>query len=75
VAAGDDLGSVYLLDAATGETRGQFHGHRGMILALAFSADRTRLLSASDDRTALVWDVQKGLQAQPQRQGRGLSGK
>jgi WD40 repeat protein len=32
-------------------------GHRGRVTSLAFSADGMRLLSGSEDTTALVWDV------------------
>jgi len=39
LATADDDGTIYLLDAATGEERGQFRGHRGPIRPLAFSAD------------------------------------
>ena len=35
-------------------------GHAGRILALAFSRDGTRLVSASQDTTARVWDVAAG---------------
>jgi RNA polymerase sigma factor (sigma-70 family) len=61
LATADDGGTIYLLDASTGKERGQLHGHRGPIRALAFSADGKRLLSASADQTALVWDVRQGL--------------
>ncbi len=36
---------------------GRVKAHRGEISALAFSPDGQRLLSASEDATALVWDV------------------
>ncbi|MCM3905673.1 MAG: hypothetical protein ND866_28605 [Pyrinomonadaceae bacterium] len=32
-------------------------GHRGPVRSLRFSYDSTRLLSASDDRTALIWSL------------------
>jgi WD40 repeat protein/energy-coupling factor transporter ATP-binding protein EcfA2 len=32
-------------------------GHRGSVRSLRFSNDSTRLLSASDDRTALIWPL------------------
>jgi RNA polymerase sigma factor (sigma-70 family) len=35
-------------------------GHSGGIFGLAFSADGTRLATASADRTAKVWDLQTG---------------
>jgi WD40 repeat protein len=63
LATGHNNGTIRLWDAATGEERGQFRGHRGEIITLAFSPDGKRLLSASKDRTALVWDVRQGLRA------------
>jgi RNA polymerase sigma factor (sigma-70 family) len=35
----------------------RFKAHRGAVTALTFTADGSRLLSASDDSTLLVWDV------------------
>jgi WD40 repeat protein len=50
--------SATLFEVATGQVRGQFPaGHRGDITSLAFTADGQRLISASRDQTALVWDV------------------
>ena len=42
---------------ATQQELGRVKAHRGSISALAFSPDGQRLLSASEDATALVWDV------------------
>jgi WD40 repeat protein len=35
----------------------QFDGHRGRVTSLAFHPDGKRLASASEDCTALVWDL------------------
>lgn len=35
-------------------------GHRGMVNSAAFSADGTRVVTASDDKTAKVWDAHSG---------------
>jgi WD40 repeat protein len=57
LAVPDPGGAVRVLEASTGEVRHVFHGGQGPIACLAFSADRTRLVSGSEDGTALVWDL------------------
>jgi WD40 repeat protein len=49
--------AVVVWDLASRREVGRFLGHRGDVAALAFSADGTRLVSGSQDTTALVWDV------------------
>jgi RNA polymerase sigma factor (sigma-70 family) len=49
--------AIAVWDLASGEEIGRFSGHRGDIAALAFSTDGTRLVSGSQDTTALVWDL------------------
>jgi len=46
-----------ILDAITGERLFTLLGHTGSISRLAFSADRTRLITASYDGTVKVWDL------------------
>jgi WD40 repeat protein len=48
---------IHAWEVATLRERYQLRGHRGPIVSLALSADGTRLLSTSNDGTALVWDV------------------
>ena len=50
-------GIIRLWEAATGQERKHFEGHRQLIRCLAFSADGSLLATGSDDNTALVWDV------------------
>ena len=49
--------SIRLWDVATRRDICRVQAHRSGISALAFSPDGRRLLSASADATALVWDV------------------
>jgi RNA polymerase sigma factor (sigma-70 family) len=49
--------TIHLLEVASGRERRRLAGHRGQVLALAFSADGRRLLSGSQDTTALIWDL------------------
>ncbi len=51
---------VMLWELATGRVRGRFTGHRGPVLGLAFSPDGRTLASASQDTTALLWDLTGG---------------
>jgi WD40 repeat protein len=52
---------VKVWDLATQQEAGNFHGHSNHVLAVAFSPDSTRLATASDDTTALVWDVHQAV--------------
>jgi WD domain, G-beta repeat len=57
VAAAERDHTVWVYNLATGQIRHRFAGHSGAISSLAFTADGRRLISASSDLTALVWDV------------------
>jgi hypothetical protein len=58
IAAGDVDGSIHLWDL-DGNLRHRFTGHTEAVNGLAFSEDGRRLVSTSEDRTALVWDLSK----------------
>jgi WD40 repeat protein len=51
---------LYFIDAANGELQRRLEGHTGWVTCAGFSADGKRLVSASDDGTAQLWDVATG---------------
>lgn len=59
VAAGGNK-TVEMWDAASGRLLRTFKGHGDWVNTIAFSADGSRLLSASDDKTLKVWDISTG---------------
>jgi WD40 repeat protein len=54
-----DTGSVWVWDAAQGEPLHTLH-HDGWVNSAVFSADGSRVLSASEDNTARLWDTETG---------------
>ncbi|HMC65612.1 MAG TPA: hypothetical protein VKI65_11800, partial [Gemmataceae bacterium] len=55
--ASSDGNVVHLWEVLTGKELRTFHGHRGEIRSLAFSANGRRLASASNDSTVVIWDL------------------
>lgn len=53
--------TVRLWDVATGKERARLAGHSSGVSSLAFSPDGKRLVSGSEDSTALVWDLAEAL--------------
>jgi WD40 repeat protein len=51
---------IRIYNFATGELVRVLAGHTRNITALAFSPDGTRLVSASQDRSAILWDLERG---------------
>jgi WD40 repeat protein len=49
--------AIHIHEVATGKERRELIGHRGQLRSLSFSADGAMLISASEDATALVWDL------------------
>jgi WD40 repeat protein/uncharacterized caspase-like protein len=71
IAAGSSLGPLACVwDAATGRLVQTLRGHRAPspITAVEFSADAQRILTASEDGTARLWDL-----SQPDRAARELA--
>ena len=60
-ASADDSGVIVVwdVDPRTGiwSQRETLQGHSGRVVALAVTPDGTRLLTSSNDRTAVVWDM------------------
>jgi hypothetical protein len=49
--------TIHVLEAVSGRERTRFDGHKGQITSLAFSGDGRKLISGSEDTTAVVWDL------------------
>ncbi len=67
--ADERTNTVYLLETVGGGTRAEFHGHRGVPTALAFSADGKTLASGGNDNVIYLWDV-TGTDEGPRHGGR-----
>jgi WD40 repeat protein len=59
LAVGSDS-SVFLYETATGKLRHRLDGHQAYITGFAFRGDGATLVTASNDCTALVWDLTGG---------------
>jgi WD40 repeat protein len=49
--------TVIVCEIASGDSRRVLQGHRGEARVLGFTPDGTRLLTAGDDHTIVVWDM------------------
>ncbi len=52
-----DQGAVKIWDAVNGKLLSTLNGHIGHVIDVAFSPDGTRLASASDDGTIIIWGI------------------
>lgn len=57
MAVGERDATISLWDADSNRQMGSLQGHHAKVNSLVFSRDNSRLLSASDDRTAILWNV------------------
>jgi WD40 repeat protein len=62
IAIGYYSGDLEILEIASKTLVATFH-HRTQINSIAFSSNQNKIISASDDRTAVVWDLTKKAQA------------
>lgn len=53
----DSSGVVVVYEVGTGQIRRIISGHRGLLTGLSLSRDGKRMVTASLDATALVWDL------------------
>jgi len=56
-ASGGFDGKIFLYDGKDSELKGELVGHTGGVYGLAWDGSSRKLLSASGDKTAKVWDV------------------
>ncbi len=63
LAAVDEFGEIQILDSLTGKSKGLLIGHEDIrkrdISAFAFSPNGKMLASGSDDKTVILWDIEK----------------
>lgn len=61
-AIGEESGKIKVFDLATGQVVKKLEGHAATVRGLAFSADNSKLVSASHDKTFRVWNLADGQQ-------------
>src|SRR5262249_47263828 len=57
IALAGGAGTIGLRDLYTDEELGALEGHKGAVLALAFTPDGRKLISGGDDTAVLVWNM------------------
>jgi WD40 repeat protein len=57
VAGGDGSGRVTVWGVTTGTEVASIDKHSGSVVSLEYSAEASQLVSASNDQTAIIWDV------------------
>ena len=66
-------GSVTIWDTTKWEKTAELQGHTSLIYSLGWNADDTRLVSASHDSTAIVWDTTSDVSRKALAAGSGLA--
>jgi WD40 repeat protein len=64
VAGGDGGGRVAVWEVSTGTEVASSDQHSGSVISLEYSAEVSQLVSASNDQTAIIWDVDPLMPAQ-----------
>ncbi len=59
-AIGEENGKIRLVELATGKLTKTLEGHSAAVSGLAFSADGTKLVSGSQDKSCRLWNVTDG---------------
>lgn len=59
--------SIQLIDTSTGEVQRRFVGHQDRVRLMSYQAENNLLVSAGDDNTVIVWDVEAGTLAHQYR--------
>lgn len=61
-AIGEENGKIRLYDAATGQQVRTLTNHTAAVTGLRFTADKSKLVSVSQDKSVRVWNVADGMQ-------------
>ncbi|MCE9527436.1 MAG: hypothetical protein K8R36_15440, partial [Planctomycetales bacterium] len=61
-AVGEETGKIKIFDLATGQIAKTLAGHTGPVTGVTFSADASKLVSGSQDKTFRVWNLATAMQ-------------
>ena len=61
-AVGEETGKIKVFDLATGQIAKTFAGHTGPVTGVTFTADASKVVSGSQDKTFRVWKMADGMQ-------------
>jgi WD40 repeat protein len=61
-AVGEETGKIKVFDLATGQIAKALAAHTGPVTGVTFTADASKLISGSQDKTFRVWNMADGMQ-------------